>query len=135
MQTDTTTMNTPYSYALVRHKGRAECIVTNEESHSKRLLEPWESQKVYNHSPDGFEFGYAGSGPAQLALAILLDYLSGDPIAGTKAAHHHQEFKRDFIEAAREGTIITSEQIAAWLKDREKAGGHQDSGHPVKDAP
>jgi hypothetical protein len=25
-----------------------------------------------NHSPDGFEWGYHGSGPAQLALAILL---------------------------------------------------------------
>jgi hypothetical protein len=26
-----------------------------------------------NHSPSGFEFGYGGSGPAQLALAILAD--------------------------------------------------------------
>lgn len=29
---------------------------------------------VANHSPSGFEWGYGGSGPAQLALAILLDY-------------------------------------------------------------
>ena len=27
-----------------------------------------------NHSPDGFEWGYYGSGPAQLALALLCDY-------------------------------------------------------------
>jgi len=26
---------------------------------------------IRNHSPDGFEWGYHGSGPAQLALAIL----------------------------------------------------------------
>ncbi len=26
---------------------------------------------VRNHSPSGFEWGYGGSGPAQLALAIL----------------------------------------------------------------
>lgn len=26
-----------------------------------------------NHSPDGFAWGYGGSGPAQLALAILAD--------------------------------------------------------------
>lgn len=26
-----------------------------------------------NHSPDGFEWGYGGSGPSQLALAILAD--------------------------------------------------------------
>jgi hypothetical protein len=25
---------------------------------------------LYNHSPDGFEWGYHGSGPAQLALAL-----------------------------------------------------------------
>ncbi len=39
-------------------------------------LSPAESQKVYNHSPDGFNFGYGGSGPAQLALAILLKFTS-----------------------------------------------------------
>ena len=32
-----------------------------------------------NHSPDGFEYGYAGSGPAQLALAILADHLKHFP--------------------------------------------------------
>jgi len=31
-----------------------------------------------NHSPDGFECGYAGSGPAQLALAMCADLLKDD---------------------------------------------------------
>ncbi|MBP3955351.1 hypothetical protein J8F10_08670 [Gemmata sp. G18] len=31
-----------------------------------------------NHSPDGFNFGYAGSGPSQLALALLADALDDD---------------------------------------------------------
>ena len=35
-------------------------------------LHPRKSLAVYNHSPDGFAWGYGGSGPAQLALAILL---------------------------------------------------------------
>jgi hypothetical protein len=35
-------------------------------------LSPIPSQKIINHSPDGFNWGYGG--PAQLALAILLDY-------------------------------------------------------------
>ena len=30
---------------------------------------------LHNHSPDGFEWGYGGSGPAQLALAVLADHL------------------------------------------------------------
>lgn len=36
------------------------------------LLDPTISQKILNHSPDGFMWGYGGSGPAQLALAICL---------------------------------------------------------------
>lgn len=38
-------------------------------------LDPRLSLKIANHSPDGFNWGYGGSGPAQLALAILLEYL------------------------------------------------------------
>ncbi len=33
---------------------------------------------LYNHSPTGFEWGYWGSGPAQLALAMLADCLASD---------------------------------------------------------
>lgn len=36
-------------------------------------LSPEASQKLINHSPDGFAWGYGGSGPAQLALAICLE--------------------------------------------------------------
>lgn len=41
-------------------------------------LDPAPSLKHVRHSPDGFEWGYGGSGPAQLAFAILL-HLTGDP--------------------------------------------------------
>jgi hypothetical protein len=37
-----------------------------------KKLDPEPSQKVMNHSPDGFNWGYCGSGPAQLALAITM---------------------------------------------------------------
>jgi len=40
-------------------------------------LDPRPSLQLRKHSPDGFEWSYGGSGPAQLALAILLH-----------AAHH-----------------------------------------------
>jgi hypothetical protein len=43
-----------------------------------------------NHSPTGFEWGYGGSGPAQLALALLADALR----SGKKARKLHQRFKR-----------------------------------------
>ena len=44
---------------------------------------------LYNHSPTGFEWGYGGSGPAQLALAILADVLEDDD----RAVQLHQQFK------------------------------------------
>lgn len=34
-----------------------------------------------NHSPAGFEWGYGGSGPAQLALALAADVLGDDEAA------------------------------------------------------
>lgn len=33
---------------------------------------------VRSHSPTGFEWGYGGSGPAQLALAMLIDHFTID---------------------------------------------------------
>ena len=44
---------------------------------------------LYNHSPTGFEWGYCGSGPAQLALAILADHLGDD----RQALDVYQRFK------------------------------------------
>ena len=37
------------------------------------VLDPKPSQKIWNYSPTGFEWGYGGSGPSQLALALSLD--------------------------------------------------------------
>lgn len=59
------------------NEGREEAMVLVWQSKQLRLLSPQPSQALRNHSPDGFEWGYAGSGPSQLALAILLDF-TGD---------------------------------------------------------
>jgi hypothetical protein len=55
-------------------------------------LHPQLSQKLYNHSPDGFNWGYGGSGPAQLALAVLL-HISNE----MNALANYQRFKFDVI--------------------------------------
>ena len=44
---------------------------------------------LFNHSPTGFSWGYGGSGPAQLALALLADALGHDDLA----VRLHQAFK------------------------------------------
>lgn len=40
------------------------------------MLDPKKSQQIRNHSPDGFMWGYGGSGPAQLALSVCLEIFS-----------------------------------------------------------
>ena len=57
-----------------------------------KLLSPEFSQVIRNHSPDGFCWGYGGSGPAQLALAILLELVERGV-----AISAYQKFKWDFI--------------------------------------
>lgn len=58
------------------------------------LLDPKPSQKRHNHSPDGFSWGYHGSGCAQLALAVMMAMLGTDFETSKK---HYQDFKRDVI--------------------------------------
>jgi hypothetical protein len=95
------------TYIASRIKGEPMVHVHRPDKR-RYLLRPSRSLKFINHSLTGFEWGYGGSGPAQLAGAILLD-LTGDPeIADLK----HQQFKGRFIELASEaGFILTETQI------------------------
>lgn len=57
------------------------------------LIDLDESLKVRSHSPTGFSWGYAGSGCAQLALAVCLKLLG----VKEKALQNYQKFKMDVI--------------------------------------
>lgn len=72
-----------------------------------------------NHSPDGFAWGYGGSGPAQLALAIL-----ADAVDATAAEKYYQEFKADVIAPLSQdfGWCLTGNDVIAWLAERSKHG-------------
>lgn len=65
---------------------------------------------ICRHSPDGFQWGYGGSGPADAALSILTDCI------GTEEANkYYQYFKDDFIAGAGRELKITEEQIMVWI--------------------
>lgn len=57
-----------------------------------KRLNPGPSQKIWNHSPDGFNWGYGGSGPAQFALALLMRF-----VAPEIAQQYYHELKFGFI--------------------------------------
>ena len=62
-------------------------VTVMEDGGQVRGLDP--RLDLRNHSPSGFAWGYGGSGPAQLSLAILSDALGDD----ARAEHLSQSFQ------------------------------------------
>ena len=79
-------------------------------------LSPIASQHLRNHSPDGFQWGYCGSGPAQLALPLLLD-VTGNPEL-TQA--HYQDFKYYMVASWGEEWQITSQEILEFISSERR---------------
>jgi hypothetical protein len=68
-----------------------------------KAITPQESFEYRTHSTD-FEAGYGGSGPAQLALAILLEVMSA-----REAQQCYQGFKWHYIADPRYQEVGTHE--------------------------
>ena len=80
-------------------------------------LWPTRSQDIINHSPDGFNWGYEGSGPAQLALAILIKFSKKQV-----AIDNYQQYKRDVIAYFTQGEDFELDEIEVmeWLTNHSK---------------
>jgi hypothetical protein len=64
-------------------------------------------------SPSGFEWGYGGSGPAQLAIAILA-HAYDDAVAGDL----YQRFKDEVVShLPEEGWILTETDLDEWRRE------------------
>lgn len=84
-------------------------------------------RKVIHHSPDGFEWGYHGSGPADLSLNLCHQYFKltnvddvkcwkGKVASVTWEAHQH--VKRQLIaEIERHGALIKRRAVLNLLVD------------------
>lgn len=96
---------------------------------------------VVHHSPTGFEFGYGGSGPADLALNVMHFFVQEMDLPEEPRPHEdspfektvecfdgevskvawdlHGPFKEEFIAAASDyGTRIGANEIRQWIIDR-----------------
>lgn len=69
-------------------------------------------QRLVYHSPDGMEFGYGGSGPADLALNILALI-----VRPSEAWRLHQDFKREVMGRAfsRDGGVLNLDDARSWV--------------------
>ncbi|MBA7472803.1 hypothetical protein ES707_08135 [subsurface metagenome] len=70
---------------------------------------------MVRHSPDGFNWGYEGSGPADTALSILTDCLGKE-----QANHLYQPFKRAFVAGWGNEFSITEKEIKDWTEEQLK---------------
>lgn len=118
----------PQSMDIVCHR---EIIEGGAEGEIRRLhfnIRP----TVIHHSPSGWEWNYAGSGPSDFALNILQLFVPGDdkglpPVRywrGTCSRFawlHHIEFKDEFIaRLPHEGGVIEGATIRAWIAERQR---------------
>jgi Family of unknown function (DUF6166) len=115
------------TYRMRRINGEADAHIA-WDGHIVKRLDP--RYDLANHSPDGFEWGYGGSGPAQLAIAILADALGTprqpetrswmDP--PTVAERLHQPFKWEFIASRpHDDWSISEEVVLQWVAAREES--------------
>ena len=96
----------------------AGAAVVVDDNGEIRALDP--RHDLRNHSPDGFEWGYGGSGPAQLALALAADVLGNDE----KAAEVYQRLKFKLIGGLPDDQwVLTEERIHSAIEaiDQERS--------------
>lgn len=99
---------------------RGALVVYVRESGSVRPL-----RHLVLHSPSGLEWGYTGSGPADLALSLLADAVDLDEGAALEGEPRraHAAFKRQIVsQLPHHGWTLRREEILEWLQ-RWRDGG------------
>ena len=84
--------------------------MTNSKVYDKNHL----PTHIVYHSPTGMNWGYGGSGPADLALSLLTAV-----VGRTKAFKWYQQFKFEIVAAFDDNWSITAEDIRAWVAGKE----------------
>src|ERR1700754_2169735 len=91
------------------------CEVVVEEDGASRPLEL--RLDLRRHSPTGAEWGYSGSGPAQLALALAADVLGDDE----RAQDVYQRLKFKLVGGLpHEGWELTEDRLRSVLGEIER---------------
>jgi hypothetical protein len=101
------------TYTGERTSAGGQTVLVIDGPSPRRMLDP--RRDLRNHSLDGFEWGYGGSGPAQLALALLADALGSDD----RALAIYQDFKWFAVSGFGNAWSMTSQEIVEWANRRE----------------
>lgn len=90
--------------------------VVDSNSEKEVILSATAGQQLVNHSPNGFNWGYGGSGPAQLALGLLLDTTADDNLS----LRYYQDFKWEIVSKLQDTWELTEVSIFEWLEQQDK---------------
>lgn len=94
------------------------CAVVVVDDGGSRELDP--RFDLRNHSPSGFEWGYGGSGPAQLALALAADVLGDDEAA--RAVYQRLKF-RVVGRLPKDGWSLTEAELTDAIRSLAETDG------------
>ena len=89
----------------------------HDVTYDEQPLSPKASLALRGHSPTGFSWGYGGSGPAQLALALLLHHTQDEEFS----LRWYQQFKEDVIaRLPSPDFVLLVTQIEAWVERKQR---------------
>ena len=88
-------------------------VTVHEQFEGRKFLPIGDLKHRIYHSPSGFNWGYAGSGPADLARSILWDHLGKEPPHVLYMA-----FKEQFVAGWKDEWEINSREIQSWIKGK-----------------
>ena len=108
-----------YEYSGKREIGGLGGTVLVKETHFNGASCSDELKHIERHSPGGFAWRYAGSGPADLALSILTHFCEKKDMLQEVAEKYYQDFKMAFIAPSGDELKITCREIAQWLADKD----------------
>jgi hypothetical protein len=103
-----------YEGWVEKGSGGPGVVKVTDPGRRARKLDP--RSDIRNHSPDGFQWGYAGSGPAQLALALVADATGDDDLT----RRTYQRFKFKVVAGLGEAWKMTAGDIVAIVAELAK---------------
>ena len=99
-------------YYAGRHTAQGTLVTVTRSGRTKPLGAGYD---LWNNPPTGFSWGYNGSGPAQLALAILTDYFGAKSGGKALAEALYEPFKFTVIAVLPDRWEMNFEEVGIAL--------------------
>ena len=101
------------TYRGIRRRNQTKVIVEDSREEEEAFVELPQYLDIVNHSPSGFEWGYEGSGPAQLSFALLYDVTKDKEFS----LHNYQNYKIDVISRLDETDwMLSAKEVEYWIE-------------------